>query len=513
MSQSLTLPTLQTPGAASRATPIAPRHTAQRTARRLSTQLYLGFAVPAVIILGMGCFSLYSFDRIDRRVGSIYDDRVVPLQQLKHISDAYAVSVIDAVNKAHARTWTMDRTAQVVQDANLEIKQLWGSYLQTQLTPEEQELAQEATVLFRAADQEILQLQAALEANDWKRLAVFDGSLYSVIDPLSAKIQELIDLQLDVAARERQAAAQVYFWTRSVFWAVLVIALLLASPLGYIFSRKVTAALKDTIEAVANAVNDIAGATEEHERISAQQASSVQETATTIEQLNAFAKNTAQQAETVAAESKTSLVLTERGTESVHQTLDSIQDLQQRVALISDRIQHLSEQTQQIGSISELVANLANQTNMLALNAAVEAVRAGNQGKGFAIVAQEVRKLADQSKQASHKIKVLVEDIQAAIGSTVVVTREGSVTAQNSVSAVENSAHAFEQVAQGAENVMLSGQQIALSAEQQAKAIQEVLLAIRNLNQAAAETITSISQTKEGMHQLNSTMTRLQEMV
>lgn len=480
---------------------------------KLSTQLYLGFAVPAVIILGMGSFSLYSFDRIDRRVGTIYDDRVVPLQQLKQISDAYAVSVIDAVNKAHARTWTMDRTAQVVHEASIDIDQLWSQYLQTDLTPEERQLAEEATALFQVADREIVQLQQVLEANDLDRLAIFDGSLYSVIDPLSAKIQELINLQLDVAAQERQAAAQVYLWTKSIFWGVLVLALILASPLGYVFSRKVTAALKDTIEAVAQAVMEIAAATEEHERISAQQASSVQETATTIEQLSAFAKSTAQQAETVATGSKTSLVLTERGTQSVQQTLDSIQDLQQRVAVIADRSKHLSEQAQQIGSISELVASLANQTNVLALNAAVEAVRAGSQGKGFGIVAQEVRKLADQSKAASTKIKVLVEDIQTAIGSTVVLTQAGSVTAQSSVAVVENSAHAFEQVAQGAEAMMLSGQQIALSAEQQAKAIQEVLLAIRNLNQAAAETITSISQTKAGVQQLHSTMNCLQQMV
>ncbi|MEB3275190.1 MAG: HAMP domain-containing methyl-accepting chemotaxis protein [Prochlorothrix sp.] len=485
----------------------------RRTAQKLSTQLYLGFAVPAVIILGMGCFSLYSFQRIDRRIGTIYDDRIIPLQQLKRISDAYAVSVIDAVNKAHARTWTMDYTAQVVQEASLEIEEVWGEYLQTELTPEEAQLVREAEVLFDAADQEILKLQQVLSANSMDRLAVFDGSLYTVIDPLSAKLQELIDLQLDVAAQERQVAAGVYLWTRSVFWVLLLLALVLASPLGYFFSRKVTAALKETIDAVAQAVTEISSATEEHERISAQQASSVQETAATIEQLNAFATSTAQQAETVATESKSSLDLTEHGGESVQQILVSIQDLQQRVSLIAERINHLSDQAQQIGSISELVSDLANQTNMLALNAAVEAVRAGSQGKGFGIVAQEVRKLADQSKQASEKINVLVGDIQSAIGSTVVVTQEGAITAQNSVAVAENSAQAFKQVAQGAESMMLSGQQIALSAEQQAKAIQETLVAIRNLNQAATETITSISQTKVGMQQLNSTMLRLQEMV
>ena len=483
------------------------------TTQKLSTKLYIGFAVPAIAIAFIGGFSLYSFSRIDRSVGTIYDDRVVPLQQLKTISDAYAVSVIDAVNKAHGKEWTMAQALSAINSASLTIEQNWQTYTQTKLTPDEEKLVQEAEVLFQAADVNIAQLQQLLQTGTPEALAAFDGPLYAVIDPLTTKIQELSDLQLRVAATERQNAAQLYVWTRNAFLTLLVGSLILASPLGYLFSRMVTAALRETIDAVAGAASEIASATEEHERISAQQASSVQETATTMEQLNAFAKNTAQQAESVALGSKESLTLTQNGTQAVSQTLDSIQDLRHKVETIADRIVHLSEQTQQIGTIAELVSNLANQTNMLALNAAVEAVRAGSQGKGFAIVAQEIRKLADQSKQASEKINVLVTDIQSAISSTVVVTQQGTQTAESSVQVVEISAHAFDRVAQGAETMMISGQQIALSAEQQVKAIQEVVIAIRNLNRAAAETTGSIGQTKVGMQQLNHTMERLKSMV
>lgn len=87
---------------------------------------------------------------------------------------------------------------------------------------------------------------------------------------------------------------------------------------------------------------------------------------------------------------------------------------------------HLSEQANQIGSISQFVSDLANQTNMLALNSAVEAVRAGENGKGFSVVANEIRRLADQSQRSAEKIYVLVSEIQSAINSTVMVTEEGT---------------------------------------------------------------------------------------
>lgn len=480
---------------------------------KLSHKLYLGFAVPALAILGIGAFSLYSFHRIDDRIGSIYDDRVIPLEQLKMISDSYAVSVIDAVNKAHDRMWTSTQALQSVETAQATVAKAWGNYLKTDLTPDEQALAQQTEALFVAANEEIAKLKTVLAQGDSEDLGTFDGSLYVKIDPLTAKIQELIALQLTVAGEERQAAAELYQWTRWVFIWLVGLALLLASPLGYALSQLVTAALRDTIDRVASATNEIATATEEQERISSQQASSVQQTATTLEQLNQFAHKTAEQAESVASESKQSLSLTENGTHAVQQTLVSIQALQHQVQSIAQEISHLQAQAQEIGMVSSLVNDLANQTNMLALNAAVEAVRAGDRGYGFGIVAQEVRKLADQSKLASQKIHVLVQDIQGAIANVVTVTQEGNHTAQESVKVVEISAHAFDRMAQGAAAMMLNGEQIALSAEQQEQAIREVLLAIRNLNQAALETVGSISQTKVGMHQLSDTMNHLQSMV
>ncbi len=480
---------------------------------KMSSKLYLGFALPALTLIGIGSFALYSFARIDQKIGTIYDDRIVPMEQLKKISDQYGISVIDAVNKAHAGRLSTAAALDAVQTATATIDVSWQTYLRTNLTPEETALVEQTKILFEQAKPQILALQQALQQGDRAKLDQFDGQLYDVIDPLTQKIQELIDLQLRVAQAERQDAARLYQQTQAVFIGLLVLALLLASPLGYAISRMITRTLSQTISAIAQATSEIATATEQQERILSQQAASVNQTTATLDQLSVFSQKTAQQADTVAIESEESLHLTENGSHATRQALKRINDLKQKVSLIASQINQLREQTQQIGSISTLVKDLADQTNMLALNAAVEAVRAGEKGKGFAIVAGEIRKLADESRQSSDRINSLVQEIQTLIKATVAVTEAGESTVQESVTAVETSAAAFDRVAQAAQTVVLAGQQISLSTDQQTKAIQEVLTTMHSLNRAAVETANGIGQTKVATQQLNSTVSGLKGMV
>jgi methyl-accepting chemotaxis protein len=187
--------------------------------------------------------------------------------------------------------------------------------------------------------------------------------------------------------------------------------------------------------------------------------------------------------------------------------------LEKKVGAIAEQIVHLSEQANQIGSISQLVFDLANKTNMLALNSSVEAVRAGEHGKGFSVVANEIRKLADQSQRSAEKINVLVSEIQSAINSTVMVTDEGTKTVTAGVQIAKTTDQAFAGVADAVNTVVLNNQQISLNLKQQVDAIQQVVQAMDTINQGAKETATGINQTKVGTQQLNETALDLQQMV
>ena len=133
-----------------------------------------------------------------------------------------------------------------------------------------------------------------------------------------------------------------------------------------------------------------------------------------------------------------SLQFSQKEQSSVKANIEKMVTLRQKIQIIAELILELSEHTQQIGNTIGIVEDIAEQTNMLALNAAVEAARAGEHGKGFSVVAGEIRKLADESKQATAKIISLINDIQHATNSTVMATEEGSKEIELGVKIADN---------------------------------------------------------------------------
>ncbi len=261
-------------------------------------------------------------------------------------------------------------------------------------------------------------------------------------------------------------ALLVLLWT-----AILstMIAIILGLLLGWIITARITETVESATRQIAISSSQISVAVEQHERAISKQASAVQETTITMDELGSSSQHSAERAEST----------------------------KEQVDQIVIQILHLSEQVNQIETIANLVSEIANQTNLLALNAAVEAVRAGVHGKGFGVVASEIRKLADQSKRSGEKINTLIKDIRQATNSAIVVTNEGTQHYDSIVAAVNN--------------IAVNAQQISLSAKQQAIAVQQVLEAMNNLNGLAQQTAEGVSQTKIGIQQLSAAANQLKE--
>ncbi|MCT7991953.1 methyl-accepting chemotaxis protein [Laspinema olomoucense] len=286
-----------------------------------------------------------------------------------------------------------------------------------------------------------------------------------------------------------------------VFGAVLCLGFSAIAALG--ISSEISRTIEQAVSRIANSSIEIAGTLEQQEHSTALVATAVNETTTTMDELEASSRQSAEQAQSSAAGARQALHLTQIGTQSVERSLETQGILKEKVTAIAQQILQLSQQTAQIGNISKLVSEIANQTNMLALNAAVEAVRAGEQGKGFAVVASEIRKLADQSQKSAHKINTLVSDIQGAIHSTVLVTHEGTKTVDLGVNIARETADALNGVRDSISDVVMSSQQIAWNAQQQVTAIEQVVEAMNSLNVGAKETVQGIANTRESTEQLN----------
>lgn len=300
---------------------------------------------------------------------------------------------------------------------------------------------------------------------------------------------------------------------KGVAIGIILGGLAIVLPIGILRGRQLVNLIKQLVNGISSASQQIFSTLEEQERIASQQAASVNETTTTMDELEASSRQSAEQAKAAVTAAREALVLAQGGTEAVGETLEGMFTLEKKVGAIAEQIVLLSEQASQIGTISQFVSDVANKTNMLALNSSVEAVRAGEHGKGFSVVANEIRKLADQSQRSAEKINNLVTEIQGSINSTVMVTEEGTKTVTAGVETAKKTDAAFSGVTDAVNKVVINNQQISLNLKQQVDAIQQVVQAMDSINHGAKETAVGINQTKVGTERLNETAQQLNRMV
>lgn len=336
--------------------------------------------------------------------------------------------------------------------------------------------------------------------------------------------RQVLDIEDQIDTLEQQQLNQSVFQNLTeaentlnrLVWGFLISALLLgglSTALALLIASRATQTILQAIGKISSSSNQIAVTVEEQERNANLQAASVNETTTAMDELEATSRQSAEQANAAALAAEQVFQLSDNGNQAVEETLGEMTNLRSKVTAIAEQIMQLSEQTIQIGNISGLVSDLANQTNILALNAAVEAVRAGEHGKGFSVVAAEIRKLADQSKNSAENIRTLVNEIQHKINSAVMVTDEGSKTVDSGIQIANRTAESFAGVAEAVNNMVINNQQISLNTKQQVQAIQQVVEAMNNINLGAKETAIGIGQTKEGTSQLNEATMNLQKIV
>lgn len=221
------------------------------------------------------------------------------------------------------------------------------------------------------------------------------------------------------------------------------------------------------------------------------------EAISSVEKLSKTVAKAQDSAKLISDKSKQFMNVSNKEHETVQTNIKKMLTLKQKIQIIAELILELSEHTQQIGSTIGIVEDIAEQTNMLALNAAVEAARAGEHGKGFAVVASEIRKLADESKQATSKIISLIYDIQQATNSTVMATEEGSKEIEMGVEIAHNIAGSIDEFKNIINTTVDAVQEIVVETRDQSNSVDEVSRLIKSVNSGLSISSKELSQKLE----------------
>jgi methyl-accepting chemotaxis protein len=277
--------------------------------------------------------------------------------------------------------------------------------------------------------------------------------------------------------------------------------------------RRTTTELAEGANVVASSASEILAATTQVATVTAETATAISETTTTVEEVKQTGHLSSQKAKTVLESSQKATEVARIGRNSVETAVDGMKRIQTQMESIAESVVRLSEQSQTIGEIIASVNDLADQSNLLAVNAAIEAAKAGEQGKGFAVVAQEIRTLAEQSKQATAQVRNILSDIQKATSEAVLVTEQGSKAVE---SGVKQSTEAGESIRALAETIAEAAQaatQIAASSQQQLVGTDQVALAMENIRKASTQNAVGTKQAETAAHNLHELGQKLKQLV
>jgi methyl-accepting chemotaxis protein len=231
-------------------------------------------------------------------------------------------------------------------------------------------------------------------------------------------------------------------------------------------------------------------------------ASAMSEIGTTVSELVATSRQIAGSAQQVTHIAEETERAATKGDHTVTQSQEAIEGIRRQVDLVVTHMLTLGKKSQQIGLVLDIINELAEQTNILSINATIEAAGAGEQGRRFAVVGDEIRKLADRVSGSGKEIRVLVEEIRAAVNTTILATETGSKAVDTGLLRFQEVTSGFKEIVGMVVTTTQAAREIGMSTNQQMTAVEQVNIAIGGAAQATREAEASSVQTLETATQL-----------
>ena len=316
----------------------------------------------------------------------------------------------------------------------------------------------------------------------------FMDELRGILDEMDNEERTLLKQRADEGAVAATGAKSVI-----VFGTLLC--LLCVTVAGILITRSLGRQIGSSVGQIQSSSTELQAAANQQATATKEQSTAMSEISTTISELLATSRQIAESAQRVAQIAAQTAAAARSGDATVATAHDSITTIRRQVDLIVNHMLELGKKSQQIGAVLDIVAELAEQTNILAINATIEAAGANEAGKRFAVVADEIRKLADRVAGSTKEIRGLIEDVRSSVNTTIMTTEGGSKSVDAGARQFSEVAAAFGEIAGLVGTTTEAAREIELSTKQQSTAVEQVNVAITSAAQATKETEASSGQT------------------
>lgn len=524
---------------------------------KLSTRLIVSFVTCAIITLGVGLMGYVGIATLHERLNGITKNNLVSVYKtsnartntVAHYRDLHRALLF---KYSRAESGKYDAAVQSMSDNQAEVEQLFKDYRQTPLSPDERavgdQFEKDWPVYIQAANR-VLTLASSGDLDAAARL------FEQVVAPAYTAVND--ELKVIVASNNRQSgesAERAALAATNAYWQLgvgVVAAFLAAIALGLIITRSITRPLstalrsamwvaqgdlshpievsgkdevaallsaletmqtnlKATVAEIGSAADQLASASEELNRVTEEssrgltrQNDEIQQAATAVNEMTAAVEEVARNATGASEASELTSRSVIEGRDQVKSAVSSVNTMTEVITDSTKKVEVLAVRINEISKVLEVIRSIAEQTNLLALNAAIEAARAGEQGRGFAVVADEVRALAHRTQASTSDIESMMQQVRAGAEEAVsAMGRSKDLAIDTRAQAVE-AGSALDRITKGVSLINEKNLVIASAAEAQAQVAREVDRNLVNIQDLSTQTATGAHQTSAASSELS----------
>ena len=529
----------------------------------IAPRAFLGFACIGALMLFLGIFALNQMSKIRGAAEDITQSSVPSIRALEDFTQlTLRLRVLSYRLLTNREPDVQQKTLEAFELRNQQIRTAQGTYEKLIESREERSAYEEYVRLLGQYHQIEERMKSLSRSNQIEELrTLLNTQLLSNSEQINTALTRLLDLNNSMANATNQKAADQYDSAFDLVVALLVLATALTVLFAWLLTRSITLPiaqaldaaehiaegnltqsikvdgddeagrllramnkmqekLRDTLQRISGSATQLASAAEELNAVTdesarglTQQNNEIEQAATAVNEMTSAVEEVARNAVSTSEASKNATASAGDGRDLVQETVSAIERMSGDVQGTATLIGALAEESRDIGKVLDVIRGLADQTNLLALNAAIEAARAGEAGRGFAVVADEVRALAHRTQQSTSEIERMIGSIQAGTEQAVDSMRNSTERAESTLNIAKGAGMSLDTINSAIIEINERNLVIASAAEEQAQVAREVDRNLVNIRDLSVQSATGASQTSAASSELSRLAVDLNGMV